>query len=106
MKVNIKEQEIELKRSYRSYIIYESITGGPFAPKNLTDMITYMYSVLLASKKDIEFTFDEFIDWLDEQDSNIVGEFTEWLRQQDNRDEQFNKAEKKSVKKTRKTTKQ
>ena len=47
MKVVIKEQEIELKKTMRSYIMFESITDKAFAPKNLTDMVTYFYCVVM-----------------------------------------------------------
>ena len=78
MKVVIKEQEIELKKTMRSYMMFESITDKAFAPKTLTDMITYFYCVVMSSCKGLELTFDEFIDWIDEHDG-IMPQFTQWL---------------------------
>ena len=78
MKVVIKEQEIELKKTMRSYMMFESITDKAFAPKTLTDMVTYFYCVVMSSHKGLELTFEEFIDWLDENDG-IMQQFTQWL---------------------------
>ena len=78
MKVVIKEQEIELKKTMRSYMMFESITDKAFAPKNLTDMVTYFYCVVMSSCKGLELPFEEFIDWLDENDG-IMPQFTQWL---------------------------
>ena len=78
MKVVIKEQEIELKKTMRSYMMFESITDKAFAPKTLTDMVTYFYCVVMSSHKGLELQFDEFIDWLDEHDG-IMPQFTQWL---------------------------
>ena len=71
MKIKIQEKEIELKKTFRSYIIFESITDKIFAPKTMSDVVTYFYSVVLASEKDINLTFDEFIDWLDENENAL-----------------------------------
>ena len=54
MKVVIKEQEIELKKTMRSYMMFESITDKAFAPKTLTDMVTYFYCVVMSSHKGLE----------------------------------------------------
>lgn len=78
MKVVIKEEEIELKKTLRSYMMFESITDKAFAPKTLTDMITYFYCVVMSSHKGLELQFDEFISWLDENDG-IMPQFTKWL---------------------------
>ena len=78
MKVRIKEQEVELRYSMRSLFTYERISGESFNPKTLQDFCTFFYCVLCSSNKDINLTFDEFIDFLDEDPSKIT-EFAEWL---------------------------
>ena len=78
MKVVIKEQEIELKKTMRSYMMFESITDKAFAPKTLTDMVTYFYCVVMSSCKGLELPFEEFIDWIDENDG-MIQQFTQWL---------------------------
>lgn len=80
MKITINGKDIELRKTMRSYIMYESITEKVFAPKTMTDMVTYFYCVVMSSQKDGSITFDEFIDWLDEHE-NAVSEFSQWLAQ-------------------------
>lgn len=77
MKVTIKEQEVELRYSMRSLFMYEKILGQ-FNPKTIEEFATFFYCVLSSSNKDLDLTFDEFIDFLDEDPSKIT-EFAEWL---------------------------
>lgn len=79
MKVTIgNHNEVELKYSVRSMIMYENITEKSFSPQSMTDIITYFYCVILSSGKDYSLTFDEFIDYLDEN-PDAIKEFSEWL---------------------------
>lgn len=78
MKLNIKGNEITLKYSFRSMMIYEKIVGESFQPNGLTEVIIYLYSTILASKKEIDLSFDDFVDWLDDN-PNTINEFNEWL---------------------------
>ena len=82
MKVNIKDQEIELKYSFRSLIIFEEITSKTLTvPESLKDILILFYSVVLSSAKGSlqDFTWDEFMDYLDEN-PEITIEFTNWLK--------------------------
>jgi hypothetical protein len=78
MKITIKDKEIELKYTMRSMLMYENITDKTFAPNTMTDIVTYMYCVVLSSTKDYSITYDEFIDYLDEN-IDVVNEFSQWL---------------------------
>ena len=78
MKVIIKENEIELKYSFRSFMIYENITGKSFQPTNLTDILIFFYSTILGSSKNADLKFDEFMDLID-MHPELVTEFSEWL---------------------------
>ena len=98
MKIKIQEKEIELKKTFRSYIIFESITDKIFAPKTMSDVVTYFYSVVLASATDINITLDDFIDWLDEN-ANALNDFEKWLTEINEVDSQFQS--KKKEKKTK-----
>ena len=57
MKIVIKEQEIELKYSFRSLMVYEQILGKTFEPKGLTEILTFMYCIIITSKKDFSEWF-------------------------------------------------
>ena len=78
MKVTIKEQEITLKCSMRSLFLYEQKSGESFSPRNLEQYCLYFYCVVMSSNRDLDLTFDDFIDFLDEDPSKIT-EFAEWL---------------------------
>ena len=77
MNITIKDKEIKLKKTFRSVIAYEQATQKPFNPKTISETIMYFYCVVIAST-DIEISYDDFIDWLDENET-AVKEFTEWL---------------------------
>ena len=78
MRVQIKDRELEIKYTFRAMLIYEKITDKSFMPTGLYDIVMFFYSSILASDKDLILTFDEFIDWIDEN-PYVVGEFSEWL---------------------------
>ena len=78
MKITLKNKEIELKYSFRSMMIYEKITGGSFNPKGITEILIYLYSSILASDKNIDLTFEEFMDWIDDN-PQVITEFSTWL---------------------------
>ncbi len=79
MKVTIKEQEVELRYSMRSLFMYENITGQSFNPKSLQDFCTFFYCVLCSSNKDLDLTFDEFIDEVIDPQPELMNQFAEWL---------------------------
>lgn len=78
MKVTIKDKEIELKYTFRSLMIYEKIMGGTFNPQGLTEIMAYFYSTIMASDKNCTISFDDFMDWVDNNPS-AVAEFSQWL---------------------------
>lgn len=78
MKVTIKEQEITLKYSMRAIFQYENILGA-FNPKSLSDFATFFYCVLCSSNKDLDLTFDEFIDEVIDPQPELMNQFVEWL---------------------------
>ena len=43
MVVTIKEKTITLKNSMRAIMVYEQITGKPFSPITMTDLVIYFY---------------------------------------------------------------
>lgn len=89
MKIQIKNTEVELKNKMRSLLIYEQITNKPFNPTTVTDMILYLYSTILACKPDIDLTFDEFMNIIDDEPS-IYEQFNEWLLNESNKNGIFN----------------
>ena len=114
MKINIKNQELELAYTMRTYILFENIQGQSLSFENLnsyTSLIVLFYSAIVATiqkrKLDITISYDEFIDWLDDNNGeNMIKEFSEWfttqltnnLALQDAEEEKETKGSKKSKK--------
>lgn len=78
MKLLVKEKEIELKSTFRSMIIYEKVAGKTFNPEGITDILLYFYSVIMASDKDCDLEFEEFINMVDEN-PKLLTDFSVWL---------------------------
>lgn len=76
MKINGKE--IKLKYTFRALMIYEKITGESFSGKGISEILIYFYSTIIASNKDLTLTFEDFLDWLDDNPT-ALNDFTEWL---------------------------
>lgn len=81
MTITINNKEVTLKKTFRSYIIFESATGKAFAPHTITDSILYMYCVIISSDESLELTFEDFLEWLDNNETALQ-EFTDWLIKQ------------------------
>ena len=85
MKVKIKGKELELFYSMRIYLIYEQITGNTLSLKDgsYTVSVNLFYSAILASMQhyhlDLDFEYNEYLDWLDEQGIDLIKEFIEWF---------------------------
>ena len=79
MKVQILGRDIELKATFRAYIIFENITGKSFQQlSTLADVLTFFYATILGSAKTTDISFDDFLDFIDEN-PNVVTEFSEWM---------------------------
>lgn len=79
MTIKFLDKEITLKNSFRTYIIFENITGKSFQnAASLSDILCFMYATILASAKTTDITFDEFMDYIDENPT-MVTEFSQWL---------------------------
>ena len=109
MKINFREQELELHYSMRIYIIYENImgTGVTFDQlQSYTSILTLFYSAIVASlqyhKRDSNVTYDEFINWIDINPTELINEFSKWFvlclsAQQDKVDEALDKKDNKEL---------
>lgn len=78
MKITINNKEITLRYSFRAMMIYEKISGTSFNPIGITEIMIYFYSCILASDKGIALTFEEFMNWIDENPT-VFEEFSKWL---------------------------
>lgn len=78
MTITINNKEINLKKTFRSVIAYEQATKGTFNPTTISETIMYFYCVIIASDTELEITYDDFLNWLDDNPTALK-EFTQWL---------------------------
>lgn len=84
MKIKIEDKEVELKYSFRSLMLYENIQKKSFAPESTTDVLVFMFCVILGSDKDIKLDFNTFLDMVDDNPQLVV-EFGDWLTKEINK---------------------
>lgn len=97
MTIKIREQEITLKYSMRALFQYENILGA-FNPKSLSDFATFFYCVVCSSNKDLDLTFDEFIDEVIDPQPELMNHFASWLSAQMQKNGQAAQAQEKESK--------
>lgn len=95
MILNIKDKEVKLKYSFRSLMLYENIQNKSFTPSTTTDVLVFFYCVIMGSSKDLDFTFDEFLDMIDE-DQTLVIKFSDWLTKEINKQNMLSASEEES----------
>lgn len=84
MKFKIKDEEIELKYSFRINVYFEQIASKSINFKNLTanDVITLFYCTVISTLQKMGkpiITMLEFLDYVDENNGEAcVMQFSEW----------------------------
>lgn len=78
MTVRVNDIDVTLRYSFRSLILYENIQKKSFNPETTTDVLVFMFCVILSSEKELDFNFNQFLDMVDENPS-LVTEFALWL---------------------------
>lgn len=79
MKVTIKDQQVEMHSSMRSLFMFERVANKSFNPRTIEDFATFFYCVVCSSNKDLDLTFDEFIDEVIDPNPQLLNQFAEWL---------------------------
>lgn len=92
MKVTIKGKEYEIRFSLRVLFKYEEVCGHPFEGKRLQELYMLMHCALLALNEDYTLTFDELIDYCDE-DKSVFKIFQQVLSDSQKRDQSKKKEE-------------
>ncbi len=95
MILNIKDKEVTLRYSFRSLLLYENIQNKSFTPSTTTDVLVFFYCVIMGSEKNLDFTFDEFLDMIDE-DQTLVIKFSDWLTKEINKQNMLSASEEES----------
>ena len=100
MTITINNKEVTLKKTFRSVIAYELAMKKPFNPTTLSETIMYFYCVIISSDTELEITYDDFITWLDNNETSLKN-FTEWVIKVNQIEDTT--AKKKSVRTTKKS---
>ena len=79
MEITIKDKQYKIKYTLRALFIYEQITGKAFNLRTITDEYLFFYCILAANNPDIQLTFDDLIDAIDE-DMNIMIQFQGFMK--------------------------
>ena len=103
MKVNIKDQEVELRFTFDAYICYENTWGESIGNSaDFAKTISFEYFVVLCSKKGWQssnwLTYEEFLDWINEDPYKYV-EISEFISKYMNMENVLSKKEQEEVKK-------
>lgn len=69
--IKIADKDYKLKYTIRSLFLFERITGKALNIETFADQITFFYCLILANNPDMDLTYDQFIDAIDNQDINI-----------------------------------
>ena len=71
-------EELNLRESFRSHMIYEEITGESFHPTNIKNVLIFFYSNIMAVNRELAIDFEAFVDWMDEH-PEYLGMFVDWF---------------------------
>lgn len=88
MEITIQDKPYKVKNTVRAIFIFEQLTGKIFKLEKMMDFYIFYYAMIIANNKDINLTFDEFIDACDENLS-IVQKFQEYMEQETVKNSQF-----------------
>lgn len=78
MTIDIEEKNVTLKYGFRALMMFERITGKTFQGGGLNDCLTLFYCCFVSGDLNTNVTFDNFIEWCDENPQEVVN-FTQWL---------------------------
>ena len=87
MKIHIKDTDITLQYTMRTYIIYENLMNESLSIQSMqsyTSLIVLFYAAVIASiqkaKLDVSISYDEFFDFLDTNQGEIlIRDFSNWF---------------------------
>ena len=97
MEIKLNDKSYELKKTFRSILIYEEIKGELFNPQSVSDILLYFYSTLLASNPSMDITFNDFLEYLDNNPDEL-NNFVEWIELQNKKESYYQPSKKKREK--------
>jgi hypothetical protein len=79
--IKIEGRDFVIKRSFRALMLFEEMTGRMVdnIHENVTDVMKLFYCFLKGGNKDFEYSYDEFIDLVDNNEG-IFEDFSQYLQ--------------------------
>ena len=103
MKVKINNKEYNIKYSFKTHMVYENCMGKTYPGNTLTDVVIFYYCCLLANNDNIDFSLDEFINYLDD-DPTILETFNTMINEKNERMIKMSPKEEKKTMQVKRTT--
>jgi len=85
---------MDYKFKIKAIIIFERIADKPFEIKTLEDLYLYFYCVRMVNIENYTDSFEQFLDWCDENPdeiTNFTEQFSKYNKRQDNMTNQSKK---------------
>lgn len=84
MNITIKDKNIKIKGGFRAMMLFERILAESGENiSSITSLVQYFWCCVISSKDGEDITYDEFVDWLDENPNEFTN-FNEWMSKQNN----------------------
>jgi len=85
-KITLFGKDWVIKKSMTAFLLYEELTGKPISQitNSLSDTLTIFYCILKAKNKDFNYSFDEFIELLDDE-IDALTQFNELMEKESNK---------------------
>lgn len=104
MKIHLKQGEVELHYSMRSFVIYEEITGKSLNLEDINSLsaiVNLFYANVLASMQyagmELTLTYNDFWNYLDDNNGpELIRQFSEWYMEHLKAQADFNKIKSKT----------
>ncbi len=94
--VKLKDKEFEVRKTMKAFLLFEEMAKKPMSKidDTLSDVLTIFYCILKVANKDFNYSFDEFVDLIDESlDSLEI--FNQFLESEAKKEAKKSKSKKK-----------
>jgi hypothetical protein len=78
MQITINNQAIDLKINMKTFLLYENITDSSFTATSMTDLLTFFYCIVVSSMDDYSLSFDDFLNWVNDNPDHLSGIY-QWI---------------------------
>ena len=80
MIINYANREITLKFTFRADMLFEDALGRTFKGESISDNLKYMFCNIVALTKDESLKFDDFVEWISDNEQ-VYYDYMNWYTQ-------------------------